>query len=550
MRLTRSNDKNLMSNLNILKLCSKYETVEYFCKRALESQKLSDPKNYKFRDFLEEKYIEESRLAGKRTRTAYGTDTLSAFEVPSYYDVHPELRAELKRHNKVARELSKSKNSQLEYNELLDLLSNHILPRDTDLRNINSFLNSSKRSHKFQNFAKQMKSRNAFCILLNYRNRSKKFVKENGIDSTIESRLDETFGVKFDDTIKGFNSEFKARLFSKIPKIFKKTAFLALTAGIGITAASGFVGAIISEADAAGKTDVEPPAHVDENSNYNKDQYSEAIEKTIETNNPTEPILETVSQSITTDNNELPISNSTKISDYTDAGKDFMQKASEIYKYNTGEDIDLSSMGLKNIGYAETTIYTATLGDEVYRFSGMSTNGSNNTYLENVLASLGANVTKSNGHITYITSDGETSIAICDSSGNPVKSGNIMNSNGMYKQKFISAAKNDLEENGIDIEGMTDEQFMAYYLFYNNDQNENLSRALGPLVPLARQMNDTFITKKTDPYTIQVYADLSNKIGNDFNDSTKSKGDQTYDTDYTTDTSSDHDYDYDDYSDR
>lgn len=389
------------------------------------------------------------------------------------------------------------------------------------------------------------KNGNPLIISYRYKIAAKVLAQTNGLklDKKFENNLDKLFNTK--DIHLGLKKEFKGKVIGAITK----ATSLGAAVWLGISSLAGFANATITGATAAEKDDT-PPAHVDENSNYNKDQYSEAIEKTIETNNPTEPILETVSQSITTDNNELPISNSTKISDYTDAGKDFMQKASEIYKYNTGEDIDLSSMGLKNIGYAETTIYTATLGDEVYRFSGMSTNGSNNTYLENVLASLGANVTKSNGHITYITSDGETSIAICDSSGNPVKSGNIMNSNGMYKQKFISAAKNDLEENGIDIEGMTDEQFMAYYLFYNNDQNENLSRALGPLVPLARQMNDTFITKKTDPYTIQVYADLSNKIGNDFNDSTKSKGDQTYDTDYTTDTSSDHDYDYDDYSDR
>ena len=84
-------------------------------------------------------------------------------------------------------------------------------------------------------------------------------------------------------------------------------------------------------------------------------------------------------------------------------------------------------------------------------------------------------------------------------------------------------------------DGITEEQFIGYWLCYNNSQNENLSKSISPIFSLAKYMNDHFRTDKADPYTVQLYSQMSEEIGNDFNNSAANKDSQTYDDDYTTD---------------
>lgn len=367
-----------------------------------------------------------------------------------------------------------------------------------------------------------MQSNSSLAILARYKIAAKALAKSNGIEVNKEfennlNKLFDTNQIKLD-----LNKEFRGRIF----KATTKAASLAAAAQLAFTGFTGFVSTVTAGVSAAEQKQT-TSGYVEQNPDYDN-QYPDFAKEN------TDAVVETTTQAENT-NSELPISNSININDYSDAGKDFMQKLSEIYKYNTGEEIDLSSLGVKNIGFAETTIYTATIGNETYKFSGMSSDASNNTYLENALTSLGGDVTKSNGSIVYITSDGEQSIAICDSMGNPIKSGNVMGPGGMYNPKFIASAKEDLEMNGIDTDGITEEQFIGYWLCYNDVQNENLSKSISPIFSLAKYMNDHFRTDKADPYTVQLYSQMSEEIGNDFNNSAANKDSQTYDDAYTAD---------------
>ena len=383
---------------------------------------------------------------------------------------------------------------------------------------------------------KLCKNGNPLIISYRYKIAAKVLAQTNGLklDKKFENNLDKLFNTK--DIHLGLKKEFKGKVIWTTTKVTS----LVAAVWVGISGLAGFTNATITGATAAEKSS--DSSIVGENQSYNTNQYSDAIQETINIQDSTESILETDTQNISSDPASLPISANSKINTYADAGKDFMQKLGEIYEYNTGKkpDINLSSLGLKNIGYAQTTIYKVTIGDQVYRFSSMSTYPSNNMYLEQVLNTIeGAEVTKYTGDIAYISQDGETSNAICDSFGNPVKSGNILGPGEIYNQSYLNWSRN----NGYDTSSLSDSALMAYYLMNNNAQDPELSKALGYLVPLAKQIDETFLTEKSDSYTVQLYASMAQEIADDFNSSTMSQGSQTYDDSYDLDTNSDYDYD-------
>ena len=532
------NSEKTQNNLKTVILCSKYETIRLSTEQddLIKAQLnfLSHPRNKELTEFLKNTYLEQQRSSGKPyVDMLPDKKTLIGFYLPVDYKIPDEFVKSYKDFRNASIAINGLDRTMQEHEDLRGLFDQSHSPNRINLYELNKMLNDKKKSYEFKKFANKMTKNRASRLLSDYRKDAEKLAREKGIlTEAFSEKLGNTFQLK--TLISGIKDLKKQTFASKGKKI------AALT-GLGGLVGGGFS---VANAFASTAATIDPinipetsPAYVDSNFDY-ESQYPDYVQETanLDVQNTTEPNIEIV------DSAKLPISNSINIKSYTDAGKDFMQKAAEIYKYNTGADIDLSYLGLKNIGYAETTIYTATLGDQVYRFSGMSTEASNNINLENALTSLGAEVTKTNGNIVYITPDGEKSIAICDSKGNPVKSGNVMGNGGMYNQQFIASAKADLEENGIDTEGMSEQEFIGYYLLSNSDQNEELSRAIAPLVPLARQMENTFRTDKSDSYTVQVYAQMSEEIGNDFNTSTMSKDSQTYDFNYNVDNNSNYDY--------
>ena len=550
MRLSGGNDKTLQSNLRILQLCSRFKTIQLnnIFDHIMLNQKsiLENPKFTDLKNFLKDVCIEEARINGEPYVDSYSEESLASVVVPNIYEIPNNLGREFELHQKNAKKLNNTEQTLEEHEELRDILSGHtntnsISTRQVNLRELRSFLADKNHTKKFQDFSEVMQTGYHKMILLRYKSAAKKLAESNKISTNTKftNNLNKLFDI--DDVTLGLKKEFRGRFVADTVK----AASIAAIAGLSAAGASGLFSSFVAETKAAENNN---PAHVEQIPDDNRYSDFDIDSNDLSISTDEEVVVigaegANKTSNISVDSDLLPISNGININSYSDAGKDFIQKVSEIYKYNTGEDIDLSDLGLKNIGYAETTIYTATLGDQVYRFSGMGTEPSNNINLENALTSLGAEVTKSKGNIVYITPDGEKSIAICDSMGNPVKSGNVMSSGGMYNQQFIVSAKADLEANGIDTEGMSEQEFIGYYLLSNNDQNEELSIAMGPLVPLARQMDNTFRTDKSDPYTVQIYAQMSEEIGNDFNTSTMNQGTQTYDIDYTTDNNPDYDYD-------
>ena len=165
--------------------------------------------------------------------------------------------------------------------------------------------------------------------------------------------------------------------------------------------------------------------------------------------------------------------------------ENFYQKIADIYKNNTGKEIDLSNLNQYNINQYQTTIFTVKYQGKTYYFSSQSPYDSNYTYLEKALKTLpDAEITTARGNITSISSNGQ-SIAITDSNGNPIQSGNILEpatsgAGQMYNQTYVTIAKKTLSSKGIDISDMSEAELIAKFLVsdMHNEQNPELSKAL------------------------------------------------------------------------
>ena len=150
---------------------------------------------------------------------------------------------------------------------------------------------------------------------------------------------------------------------------------------------------------------------------------------------------------------------------------------------------------------------------ETYRFSGQSQANSNYRHLKEAFDALGATYTETSSRILYIVDkdNPNQSIAIVDSLGNPVRSGNVITgSNRAYNSDYVREGREILVSQGKDASSLSEAECVAAYLLSDeyNIQDPDLSIAQGHFASSTHTIKTTFYERngKSDPYAVQVFA--------------------------------------------
>lgn len=438
MRLvSEPKDKKFENNLRLLYACSKISEISLQARNS-ELQHYKDFLNSsEAREFVEDFFIPQLKHIHQKTGSAFAVPTspedLLSFcpdedrVPPIYADIYQRHRAMYK-NNKNFNSCSTQLSEHKQLQQLIATIQESIANGTPyDENTIQKFLQDEKRSKAFKNFASSMLDRNPGVINRKYSQLAKSIAQKNNLYT-------ESFRKNLSATLKepkvALHRETRSRAFTTAKKLIPA---LALSAGIAI-------GAYWSP----------------------RDTYEAPV---------------------------APIAGEQNPNTQETAYKNFYKKTAEIYKNNTGKEIDLSNLNQDNINQYQTTIFTVKYQGKTYYFSSQSPYDSNYTYLEKALKTLpDAEITTARGNITSISSNGK-SIAITDSNGNPIQSGNILESatsgvGQMYNQTYVNIAKKTLASKGVDISSLSEAELIAKFLVsdMHNEQNPELSKALGETI--------------------------------------------------------------------
>ena len=435
--ISEPRDKKFENNLRLLYACSKISEISLQAKNS-ELQRYKDFLNSsEASEFVEDFFIPQLKHIYQKTGGAFVVPTshedLLKF-LPDANMVPPKYTTEYERHRAMFKNNKNfsSRSTQLSEHKQLQQLITQIqesIANSTpyDQNTISQFLQDEKHSDAFKNFASFMLNRNPGVINRKFSHLAKSIARKNNLYT-------ESFRKNLSSTLKepkvALRRESRSRAFTTANKLIPA---LTLSAGIAI-------GAYWST----------------------RDTYEPPVTPIVDEQNP---------------NTQEP------------AYKDFYQKIADIYKNNTGKEIDLSNLNQYNINQYQTTIFTVKYQGKTYYFSSQSPYDSNYTYLEKALKTLpNSEITTEKGYITSLSSNGK-SIAITNSNGNPIQSGNILEpaTSGvgqMYNQTYVNIAKKTLSSKGVDISSLSEAELIARFLVsdMHNEQNPDLSKALGETI--------------------------------------------------------------------
>lgn len=472
----------LTKNLKLLHSCSQVKVIELTEKLAQFDQAQIELINNspKLKTFLTGVYQENHQ--GDKTYIVNPSATqLADTSLEKYRDFEPD--AEFAKDFKTYANLYNKKNSLNyrlnEYQDLNELLSQRNIP----VAEVNTFLNKSNHSKSFKNFANYMKSHSALRISLQYKLKANDIAERNGIaNATYYSKSDKAFSLN--DVSLSLDKEFKGRLYGGI---IKTAAVAALSASLF---ASGF---------GMGKNSVD----ITQGSTT-----THSTEATAPTQEPT-----TAPETTNDDLNIFTNSIST-LTSYETACDAYFEAIEDVYRYNTGKDIDLSGYDQEHIGMNNSApILEVEYNGETYRFSGQSQANSNYRHLKEAFDALGATYTETSSRILYIVDkdNPNQSIAIVDSLGNPVRSGNVITgSNRAYNSDYVREGREILVSQGKDASSLSEAECVAAYLLSDeyDIQDPDLSIAQGHFASSTYTIKTTFYERngKSDPYAVQVFA--------------------------------------------
>jgi hypothetical protein len=361
---------------------------------------------------------------------------------------------------------------------------NELLEAPTSFEAIIQYLNEPDHSKAFRTFSENMQNVPAIVLNLQYKRIADTIAERIGIaNSTYYSNSERTF-TKQDVEI-ALNKDFQGRLKNTGVKMVAGLALSATLFGAGFSTGRN--------------TTQQTPA--------------ETIEHTAGST------LDTITPQINSE--EDIFSNSVNIKDYETACQDYFEKVSEIYKSETGENVDLSGYGQENIGRnTSANILVVDYNGQKIEISTQGTSASNYTYLKKAIeATAGANYTEKTSATTYIIdkNNSEKSIAIADAEGNPVRSGNILTgSNNAYNSDYVALGKEILVSKGRNSSSLTEAECVGAYLLSDkyNDQNPELSKAVGEVQELSNYIKNHFYIKngKEDSYAVSQYAETSKRF--------------------------------------
>ena len=331
-----------------------------------------------------------------------------------------EMENEIKKAPKSAFRLEQVEHTKKELERLRSIIlsngsiGNTSLP-NIDLTELNDYLNSQHHTRAFKNFSQEMQTGYAPILLLKSKRIASQLARDNQIaNSDFSDKLNGTF------KISDMNLALNREIIGTFVPIGTKITALTLASILALNGASHLIS---SKSDGT------------DNNHYG--------------------IFDIFKKDNSTKTTTPPISNSIDITSYETAVQDMLQKVSEVYKYNTGKDIDLSKLNYDNIGSSKVKVYVASLGNEMIRISSRSYFASNTKSIERALNSIGAKYSTYEPSLIFLMQN-DKSLAICDDLGNSIKSGKIViettndAKSQIYNPDYINSAMKMMEENGID----------------------------------------------------------------------------------------------------
>lgn len=395
MRLNKKEKISLLRSCNQVKIIDLTERLELLKKEQLELLNT----NSDLKKFISEIYrneignenseVEEPTI--DKLSTTYlnslkeyskGLTTIEQAQDVKYLDNDTEkiFQSNLRTfayNNSIQRKHSKALK---EYRTLADKLTGS----KVDVEDVKNFLDTTKSRHtpSFTRFAKGIKAHSPIHLSLTYGKLSDSIAKRNNIaDKEYTTKSGKVF--KANRPALNLNREFKMRRNRAIVGI----AAGALALSIGIATHS------------------------------HKTIETEGLENPIST--PISYELESTPEQETQSEEEQSIfrNSYSNMQTYEEACSDYFEKIADIYKYNTGNDIDFSGYGQSEIGYSSSSnVFLVELDGKQYIFSTMGNSAPNYKYLEQALKATGADVVTSTASLSWIIdkNNPDQSIAITD----------------------------------------------------------------------------------------------------------------------------------------
>lgn len=490
-------DSKTKKNFKLLQSCTKVRIIELTEKiMQLEKKQLKLIGNSdNLQTFLEGLFDEQHHndnvvLINPTPENLTGV----ALPNPNEFTPDTEFEKEYRDYHSVVSRLDVLRRSLDEFKDLDTLLSgrdpeqpNQNLRRISKPLNapkINSFLDNKHHTGIFKKFAHYVKTEPAIALSLKFKIRANKVAERNGIaNSAFYTNTDQAFYAK--DVAFSLNKDFKGRAINTGAKMLAGLALSATLYGVGFS---------------HGRNDVTTTQGI-------TDPHTSSEATTSETP-AIDEMTDIVIENPSIFRNSVPV-----IDSYETACQDYFEAISDIYAHNTGESIDLSGYSQENIGLNNSTrLLIVHNNGKTYTFSAQSPYASNFTYLKKALDAAGMDYEEDSSLITYLVDEDNSSqsIAIADSAGNPVRSGNVLSGNNQaYNPDYVQKGREILVAQGKTANTLSEAECVGAYLISDQYtiQNDELSRALGEVTELTEFIKNHFYYRDgaSDPYTVDLY---------------------------------------------
>lgn len=490
-------DSKTKKNFKLLQSCTKVRIIELTEKiMQLEKKQVklirnSDNLQTFLKGLFDEQHHNDNIVLINPT-----PENLTGVDLPSPNEFAPntEFEKEYRDYHSVVSRLDVLRRSLDEFRDLDSLLSgqdpnqpNQNLRRISKPLNpnkVNSFLDDKHHTGIFKKFANYVKTEPAIALSLKFKMRANKVAERNGIaNSAFYTNTDQAFYAK--DVALSLNKDFKGRAINTGAKLLAGVALSAALYGAGLS---------------HGRNDVKETQGITD---------PHTTTETIVTEIPDISNIDEISvEKTSVFRNSVPI-----IDSYETACQDYFEAISDIYFHNTGKSIDLSGYNQKNIGLNDSApLLIVHNNGKTYKISSQGSFAANYTYLKKALDAAGMDYEEESSLITYIVDkdNSNQSIAIADSAGNPVRSGNVLSGNNQaYNPDYVQKGREILVAQGKTANTLSEAECVGAYLVSDQYtmQNDELSRALGEVTELTYFIKGHFYYKDglSDPYTVDLY---------------------------------------------
>lgn len=489
---------NKDKNLRLLRACTQVKIIELTEKIAklTEQQENFLSTNSDLNTFISGVYREQHSAQDIPDDKSIPESDLLTTNLTKLKDYNPDKSFEpaFKTYFYGSRQLQSLNKALEDYRAFADKLYGYPMKPEE----VKAFLDDTKHTKSFSKFAKGVQSHSPMHLGYFYKKLAEDIANRNNIkDKDYTTKADRAFNLN--RTTLNLNRDFKGRLKSNGIK-------LALASALSVVLLTGYLMSDKNVEVSHGNSTPHVVGTILETGN-------DVLKATPSTPSTATPEPEKVS---------IFTNSITNMDTYEEACNDYFEKISDIYKYNTGKEIDLSGYGQSQIGYnSSANIFVVELDGQTYTISGQGHSAPNYRYLQQALEATGAKVTPTNSSLSCIIdkNDPNRSIAITDNLGNPVRSGIVLTgTNNAYNQSYVNEGRKILEAQGK-TNCSEAECVGAYLLSDAHACDPDLCNALGEVQGLTYFIKSTFYEKEngqSDTYAVHLYEQKSQKLAQTF----------------------------------